>query len=70
MIIDSNNPSLIYAEPGKVLKRKSDNLFFGDKLLLGFTYVINGVELDEPTLELPEHYTEVPESEYIESMLK
>ena len=70
MIIDNENPSLIYAEQGKVLKRISDGLFFGNKVSLGFTYYLGGVKLDEPLLELPEHYIDVPESEYIASMLK
>ena len=63
MLIDKNNPSLVYAEPGKVFKRISDGIILGDILYLGYTYYMNNKLLPEPLLELPEHYIEIDETE-------
>lgn len=68
MTIDKQNPSLVYAEPGKVFKRISDGIIFGDKLHLGYTFYLDNKKLPEPLLELPEHYTEVDESERIKQL--
>lgn len=65
MTIDEQNNSLVYAEPGKVLKRISDGIIFGNKINLGYTFYLNNKKLSEPLLELPEHYIEVDASEYI-----
>lgn len=59
MVIDKNDSSHIVAEEGKVFKRKSDGLIFGDEIFLGYTYYINGEKLDEPHLEVPEDFEEV-----------
>lgn len=59
MAIDKNDSSHIIAEEGKVFKRKSDGLIFGDEILLGYTYYINGEKLDEPHLEVPEDFEEI-----------
>ncbi len=67
MKIDKNNSSLIYADSGKVFKRISDGLIFGNKLYLGYTYYINNKLLLEPLLELPEHYVEIDETECFNS---
>lgn len=69
MTINETNPSHITAEPGMVFKRKSDGMIYGNEIFLGYTYYIGGVKLDEPLLELPEHFEEVEEpqiEEYIE----
>lgn len=43
---------------GKVWRRKSDGMMT-EESLLGYTYYIGGVKLDEPLWELPEHYEEI-----------
>lgn len=70
MTIDEQNKSLVYAEPGKVLKRISDGMIFGSKINLGYTFYLNNKKLPEPLLELPEHYTEVDISEYTKLLIK
>lgn len=59
MVIDKNDNFHIIAEEGKVFKRKSDGLIFGEEIFLGYTYYINGEKLDEPHLEVPEDFEEV-----------
>lgn len=59
MVIDKNDSFHIIAEEGKVFKRKSDGLIFGEEIFLGYTYYINGEKLDEPHLEVPEDFEEV-----------
>lgn len=49
----------ITATEGKVLRRKSDGWIAGNEIYLGYTYYLNGRKLDEPLLELPEHYEEI-----------
>lgn len=51
----------IMAKPGYMLVRQSDNHVAGDKVILGYTYYLNGEKLDIPLLENPEDYTEIPE---------
>lgn len=53
-----NNRHLI-AEEGKVLRRISDDWVAGSEIYLGYAYQIGGNKLDEPLLELPEHYEEI-----------
>lgn len=55
------NDNKITAEIGKVFKRISDGLIYGNEIYLGYTYYIGGVKLDEPLLEVPEHFEEVDE---------
>ena len=59
MKIDTNNQNHILAEEGMVFKRISDGFIYGNELYLGLTYYLNGELLDEPLLELPEHFEEV-----------
>lgn len=62
MKIENN---IITAEEGKFLRRISDQTEFGSEMHLGYTYYLHGELLEEPLLELPEHYEEVdiPEPE-------
>ena len=46
----------IAPEKGKILVRKSDGRQVWGKLTLGYTYYLGGNRLEEPLLELPEHY--------------
>ena len=57
------NENHIIADEGKVFKRISDGLLYGSEIYLGFTYYIGGVQLEEPLLELPEHFEEVEKPE-------
>lgn len=59
MRTDENNSSHIMAEDGKVLQRKSDGAVVGREIWLGYTYYLGGEKLDEPLLELPEHFREI-----------
>lgn len=59
MKIDELNNKHILAEEGKVLLRISDGQLFGNEIYLGYTYYIAGEKLEEPFLELPEHYEEI-----------
>ena len=49
----------LYAGLGKTLKRISDGMDFGSEITLGYTYYLGGNKLDEPLLELEEHYERV-----------
>lgn len=61
MKTDELNNKHVQAEEGKVLRRISDNWIAGSEIYLGYAYRINGSDLTEPLLELPEHYEEVDE---------
>lgn len=52
---------IIKAQYGKVFRRISDGLIFGNEIVLGYTYYLNDKELEEPLLELPEHFEEINE---------
>lgn len=56
MIIEGNK---IKAENGLLLRRKSDYYIAGEEVSLGYTYYLDGSKLDEPILEIPEHYEEI-----------
>ena len=53
---------IIKASEGKVFRRISDGFIFGKEINLGYTYYIGGQKLEEPLLELPEHFEEIDES--------
>ena len=53
---------VIKASKGKVFRRISDGFIFGKEIHLGYTYYIGGKKLEEPLLELPEHFEEIDES--------
>lgn len=57
MIIEN---STLKAKEGCVLKRISDGQMFGPEISLGYAYYLNGKKLEEPLLELPEHFEEIP----------
>lgn len=63
--------TIITASEGKVLRRLSDGHIAGKEVWLGYThYLFNAdgeaVKLDEPLLELPEHYEEIDDPNPIE----
>lgn len=59
MKIDELNNRHITAEEGKVFRRISDQVIFGNEIYLGYTYYLAGEKLEEPLLELPEHFEEI-----------
>ena len=62
MKIDELNNNHITAEEGKVFRRISDSQLFGNEIYLGYTYYLSGEKLEEPLLELPEHYEEIDDT--------
>lgn len=52
----TTNGKTITADRGKCLRRISDGKLMGHKVTLGYTYYLGGKRLEEPLLELPEHY--------------
>lgn len=52
---------IIKAQDGKVFRRISDGFIFGNEVSLGYTYYLGGKKLEEPLLELPEHFEEIDE---------
>ena len=52
---------IIKAQEGKVFRRMSDGFIFGKEINLGYTYYLGGKKLEEPLLELPEHFEEIDE---------
>lgn len=52
---------IIKASEGKVFRRISDGFIFGKEIHLGYTYHLGGKKLEEPLLELPEHFEEIDE---------
>ena len=52
---------IIVASEGKVFRRISDGFIFGKEINLGYTYYLGGKKLEEPLLELPEHFEEIDE---------
>ena len=52
---------VIKASEGKVFRRISDGVIFGNEISLGYTHYLNGEKLNEPLLELPEHFEEIDE---------
>ena len=53
---------IIKASKGKVFRRISDGFIFGNEINLGYTYYLGGQKLEEPLLELLEHFEEIDES--------
>ena len=69
MKIDELNNNHITAEEGKVFRRISDSQLFGNEIYLGYTYYLSGEKLEEPLLELSEHYEEIDDPAEEETIL-
>ena len=52
---------ILKASKGKVFRRISDGFIFGKEIHLGYTHYLGGNKLEEPLLELPEHFEEIDE---------
>lgn len=59
MQIIQETRTIIKAEDGKVLRKKSTGAIVGDTLHLGYNYYEAGVPLSEPYLSKPEDYEEI-----------
>jgi hypothetical protein len=57
--------NIIYAERGKVFRRIGTDDIYGDSIILGYSYYINGEKLSEPHLDVPEDFEEVDSDEPI-----
>ena len=53
---------MIYADSGKVFKRKNSNEVYGNEIWLGKSYYIDGVLLPEPHDDVPEDFEEIPDT--------
>lgn len=51
--------NIITASEGKVFRRKSDGMIYGNQITLGYTYYIGGILLDEPHLDTLEDFEEI-----------
>ena len=54
--------NVIYADEGMILRRKSDLQFCGTIYWCGYVFYLNGKKLDEPYIEKPEDFEEVPDA--------
>ena len=59
MKLEQCNWTIIKAEDGKVLRKKSTGVIVGDTLHLGYNYYEAGVPLAEARLSKPEDYEEI-----------
>lgn len=57
---------VIKAEEGKVFRRIEDGTIYGNEIDLGYTYFIGDKLLDEPHLDTPEDFEQIPEEEISE----
>lgn len=63
MKIEQITRTIIKADEGKLLVRKSDGWIAGEQLSLGYNYYEAGVALSNPRLEEPEDYEEIDKPE-------
>lgn len=63
MIIEQITRTIIKAEEGKLLVRKSDGWVAGEQVSLGYNYYEAGVALSKPHLEVPDDYMEIDKPE-------
>ncbi len=58
--------NVIYAETGKVFKRKNHSDIYGDTIYLGYSYYIDGQKLDVPHLDTADDFEEIEDFEKID----
>ena len=63
MKIEQITRTIIKAEDGKLLVRKSDGWIAGEQVYLGYNYYEAGVALSSPRLEKPDDYEEIDKPE-------
>lgn len=63
MRIEQKTFSVIHADEGMVLARKSNGMIVGESYHLGYNYYDEGVGLSSPRLEVPEDFEEIAKPE-------
>lgn len=63
MVIEQITRTIIKADEGKLLVRKSDGWVAGEQVSLGYNYYEAGVALSKPHLEVPDDYMEIDKPE-------
>ena len=63
MKIENITSTVLIADEGKVLRRKSSGAIYGRKLHLGYNYFDTGIGLSEPHLDTPDDFEEVDEEQ-------
>lgn len=63
MQVEQITRTIIKAEEGKLLVRKSDGWVAGERVSLGYNYYEAGVALSKPHLEVPDDYMEIDKPE-------
>ena len=66
MRIEQKTFTIIHADEGMVLARKSNGMIVGDSYHLGYNYYEEGVGLSAPRLEVPDDFEEVVKPENYE----
>jgi hypothetical protein len=66
MRIEQKTFSVIHADEGMVLARKSNGMIVGDSYHLGYNYYEEGVGLSAPRLEVPDDFEEIAKPENYE----
>lgn len=59
MTIQQETKTTIIADEGKVFRKKSDGMIYGDRVYLGYNYYDAGVLLSEPRLSTPDDFEEI-----------
>lgn len=67
MKIEQITRTVIKADKGKLLVRKSDGWIAGEQVSLGYNYYEAGVALSSPRLEVPDDYEEIDKPEDYEA---
>lgn len=63
MRLEQKTFSIIHADEGMVLARKSNGIIVGESYHLGYNYYDEGVGLSSPRLEVPEDFEEIDKPE-------
>ena len=67
MTIEQITTTIIKADEGKVLRRKSSGSVYGERVHLGYNYYDSGVGLAEPHLDTPDDFEEIDKPEDYEA---
>lgn len=67
MKIEQKTITILVAEEGMLLRRKSDGWVAGEQITLGYNYYEAGVALAQPKLEIPDDYEEIAKPEDYET---
>ena len=67
MTTEQITTTIIKADVGKVLRRKSSGAIYGEMVHLGYNYYDSGVRLAEPHLDTPDDFEEIDKPEDYEA---